>query len=72
MAKTKRVLNGKVDYTATSPREGIEETLGKWTALHQCVREGRPEMMKIIVENGANVEIKDVDGATPVFVRAAE
>jgi ankyrin repeat protein len=42
--------------------------MGKWTGLHQCVRQQNVEMMKILIENGANLEIKDVDGETPTFL----
>jgi hypothetical protein len=72
LAKTKRVLNGKVDYTppvsehCTSPNE-----LGKWTALHECIRICNTEMMKILVSNGAKLEMKDADGETPVFVASS-
>jgi ankyrin repeat protein len=65
LAKTKRILNGKVDYTFQ------EDTLKKWTALHQCVRLSNTEMMKILLDFGANVEIKDADGETPVFVASS-
>jgi hypothetical protein len=67
LAKTKRVLNGKVDYTLP---EG-EHTFKKWTALHQCVRITNTEMMKILLDRGANVEIKDADGETPLFVASS-
>ena len=69
LAKTKRVLNGRVDYTP--PPEDIfpdPHEMGKWTGLHQCVRLKNVEMMKILIENGANLEIKDVDGETPTFL----
>jgi hypothetical protein len=71
LAKTKRVLNGHftvkfLDYY------GYEETttLGRWTAMHACVREDRPEMLQILIDNKAKMEIKDVDGETPLFVAA--
>jgi hypothetical protein len=75
LAKTKRILNGRVDYTpppapanddGSRPRD--PQVMGKWTALHECVRDGNPEMMKILVDNRANLEIKDVDDETPAFV----
>ena len=74
LAKTKRILNGKVDYTflEKSPRTpGDRTTLKKWTALHQCVRLSNTKMMKILLDRGANVEIKDDDGETPVFVASS-
>jgi ankyrin repeat protein len=70
LAKTKRVLNGKVDYTFLE-EDRDRTTLKKWTALHQCVRSSNTEMMKILLDHGANVEIKDADGETPVFVASS-
>jgi ankyrin repeat protein len=69
LVKTKRVLNGRVDYTQKDD-QGTPHTLGKWTGLHQCVREKKPESMKILIENGPKLEIKDVDGDTPTFMAA--
>jgi hypothetical protein len=75
LARTKRVLNGKVDYTfLRESRHAPDDehvTLKKWTALHQCVRLSNTEMMKILLDLGANVEIKDADGETPVFVASS-
>jgi ankyrin repeat protein len=71
LAKTKRILNGKVDYTFLEESPGERTTLKKWTALHQCVRLSNTEMMKILLDRGANVEIKDADGETPVFVASS-
>mmetsp|Transcript_25747 Transcript_25747/g.40397 ORF Transcript_25747/g.40397 Transcript_25747/m.40397 type:complete len:244 (+) Transcript_25747:104-835(+) len=69
LAKTKRVLNGRVDYTPPADKDFPDpHVMGKWTALHQCVRLTNVEMMKILIENGANLEITDVDGETPTFV----
>lgn len=72
LAKTKRVLNGRVDYTPPpdkffpNPHE-----MGQWTGLHQCVRLESVEMMKILIKNGANLEIKDEDGETPTFLASS-
>ena len=69
LAKTKRVLNGRVDYTPPADEHFPNpHVMGKWTALHQCVRLKNTEMMKILIENGANLEVTDVDGETPTFV----
>lgn len=69
LAKTKRVLNGRVDYTPPADEHFPDpHVMGKWTALHQCVRLTNVEMMKILIQNGANLEITDVDGETPTFV----
>jgi ankyrin repeat protein len=69
LAKTKRVLNGKIDYSFN--REGEVQTLDKWSALHECVRGGHTEMMKILLAHGPKVEIKDADGETPLFVASS-
>jgi ankyrin repeat protein len=72
LAKTKRVLNGRVDYTPPADDDFPDpHEMGKWTGLHQCVRLKNVEMMKILIENGANLEIKDVDGETPTFVASS-
>ena len=42
--------------------------LGKWTALHECVRSSNTAMMNILLEHNPKVDIKDVDGETPTFV----
>jgi len=69
LAKTKRVLNGRVDYTPPADEKFPDpHVMGKWTGLHQCVRTKNVEMMKILIDNGANLEITDVDGETPTFV----
>lgn len=67
LAKTSRVLNGRIDFTATNTR-GDANTLGKWTALHECVRSDKTEMLKILLAHDAKVEITDIDGETPLFV----
>ena len=69
LAKTPRVLNGRVDYDTGSEDEH-RTVLGKWTALHECVRSSDTTMMKILIEHNAKVDIKDVDGETPTFVAA--
>lgn len=43
--------------------------MGNWTPLHECIRKDNPEAMQLIIDGGfANLEIKDIDGETPVFV----
>lgn len=56
-----------MDFSSTNSR-GDENTLGKWTALHECVRSNKTETLKILLENGAKVDITDIDGETPLFV----
>lgn len=65
LAKTKRVLNGKVDYTPPATEKFPDPyAMGDWTALHECVRLTNIDMIKILVQNGAKLEVKDVDGET--------
>ena len=69
LAKTKRVLNGRVNYTPPADDDFPDPyEMGQWTGLHQCVRLKNVAMMKILIERGANLEIKDEDGETPTFV----
>jgi hypothetical protein len=80
LAQTKRVVNGKVDYTyhrksnsmdADEDADGYDSrpvTLAQWTPLHACVRSSNTTAMKILLQHGAKTEIKDVDGETPLFV----
>jgi hypothetical protein len=72
LAKTKRVLNGKIDYefSEESPH-GPTTTLKKWSALHECVRLSNTDMMKILLDHDAKVEIRDADGETPLFVASS-
>lgn len=72
LAKTKRILNGKVDYTPPATSDFPHpHAMGNWTALHECVRQKNTEIMQVLLDNGAKVEIKDVDGETPLFVSSS-
>ena len=71
LAKIKYVLNGKTDYTVH--REEESRVLEKWTALHQCIREDRPEMLRILcAAPGVKIDIKDGDGETPLFCASTD
>ena len=70
LAKTKRVVNGKVDYTPTDWEDAHE--MGHWTPLHECVRCNNVAAMDTLIAGGlANLNIKDADGESPVFVSAS-
>lgn len=43
-----------------------EETTG-FTALHYCAQNQYLEIAKLLIDNGADVDIKDVYGNTPLF-----
>jgi uncharacterized protein len=42
-----------------------------WTALHAAVYQGRDEIIKILMENGANPNIMDIFGQTPLSIAYA-
>lgn len=63
LSKTRRVSNGKVDHTVHGG-----PTLVSWSGLHECVRMERPEMVKVLVDAGAYIDMKDADGETPLFI----
>ena len=70
LAKTKYILNGKVDYKIPG-EEGPRANLEQWTALHQCVREEKCDLLRILcAAPGVKLEIADGDGETPLFVAA--
>lgn len=67
LMRTKYVLKGKVDY---NPGD-MDRVFEGWTALHQCVREDKDELLKILANApGVKLEMKDGDGETPLFVAA--
>ena len=67
LAKIKYVLNGKVDYAV--PTDDEDHILEQWTALHQCIRQKRCDLLRILcAAPGVKVDIKDGDGETPLFV----
>ena len=39
-------------------------------ALHEAIRRGHGEIASDLVENGASIEAKDVDGKTTLYVAA--
>ena len=38
--------------------------------MHECVRKENTVAMKILIDNGVKLDMKDVDGETPTFVAA--
>lgn len=71
LAKTKRVLNGKVNSDVINAHGQIE-TLTKWSALHDCVREQNTEMIEMLLAHDeCNVDIHDMDGDTPLFIASS-
>ena len=62
LSKTSRVVNGRVCYQDETQNDF--EPMEKWTALHECVRCNKPELMKILLqpEKKAKVDIQDQDG----------
>lgn len=39
---------------------------GRWSALHHAAKEDNLEMVKFLLERGANIEVKTSDGQTPL------
>jgi Ankyrin repeats (3 copies)/MYND finger len=72
LAKTKRVLNARVDHAKDPDDRGRALTLKKWTPLHECVIRQNADMMAILLEQEeCNVHITDGDGETPLFVASS-
>jgi ankyrin repeat protein len=42
-----------------------------WTALHAAAYQGRNDIIRILVENGANPNIMDIFGQTPLSISYA-
>ena len=66
LARTKRVVNGRVDFLDET--NDSANTLSKWTALHECVRSTKPDLLRILLRNGGKVDIKDGDNEPVLFV----
>ncbi len=39
-----------------------------WTPLHFAAQANCPEVVKLLIENGANIEAREVNGNTPLWV----
>ena len=67
----KYVLNGKVDFTRIRD-DGEEFLLKNWAPLHEAISHtfdaNDTKILKKLLENGANVNIKDDDDETPLFM----
>jgi ankyrin repeat protein len=72
LAKTKDVLNGQADFTPLRKEETPDPpVIERWTALHECVRQSKVDILKLLIDNGAELEIQDEDGETPTFLLAS-
>lgn len=68
------IINSKIDY---EPLKGISTcdkdydaslgTLLSWTPLHECVRHNNTRILQLLIDRGANIEIKDGCGRTPLY-----
>lgn len=59
----KMLLDAGADLRDGSPRG---------SALYYCIRNGRPEMMDLLVEHGANLKARLLDGFTPLSFAAKD
>jgi len=65
------LLNSKIDYKPLkqidSENGSSNVILSNWTALHECIRQNNTRMLQVLIDNGADIEIKDGCGRTPVY-----
>merc|ERR1719287_214727 len=66
------ILNSKIDYKPLKQIHADENgsssaILSRWTALHECIRQNNTRILQLLIDNGANIEIKDGHGRTPVY-----
>lgn len=59
-SKVKKLIDNGVNVNVHSPNSHR-------TPLHLAASKGKMEMVKILVENGANLEITNSDGKTPLY-----
>jgi hypothetical protein len=72
LAKTKGVLNGQAAFTPPRTKETPDPpAIERWTALHECVIQSNVDMLKLLIDNGAELELRDEDGETPTFLLAS-
>ena len=56
----RQLILNRADVRYAEPRQ-------HWTALHFAARDGRPEIVKLLLENGAEVDAQDCFGDTPLW-----
>ncbi|XP_044764528.1 uncharacterized protein LOC123321090 [Coccinella septempunctata] len=62
-----RRLKDVVEYIISRNELNINmRTNGKWTALHEATKAGRLDIIKTLLDNGADVEARDEAGQTPL------
>ncbi|XP_044764518.1 putative ankyrin repeat protein RF_0381 [Coccinella septempunctata] len=60
-------LRDVVEYIISRNELDINmRTNGKWTALHEATKTGRLDIIKTLLDNGADVGAKDESGQTPL------
>lgn len=42
----------------------------RWSALHEAAKQGRNDLISLLIKNGANVSLRDGFGVTPLGVAA--
>ena len=43
-----------------------------WTPIHRAAREGHTDAVKLLMDHGANNDVKDNDGETPIYWAAVK
>jgi serine/threonine-protein phosphatase 6 regulatory ankyrin repeat subunit B len=61
--KVLKFINNGIDVNVTDDKNG-------WSALHYASAEGHDKVVKILLENGADVDIKNFKGQTPLHIAA--
>lgn len=65
-----RAANGKIALNNGADINAIDEY--GYTPLHSAAKNGYLEIVKVLVEQGADVNIRTVDGKTPAQLAEAE
>jgi len=61
--KVQELIDDGINVNSTNEKNG-------WTALHYAADKGRAKIAKILIENGADIDRRDVKGRTPLHIAA--
>ena len=62
-----KVLLEKLEKDGMTDKINAQDRYG-WTPLHVAARDGTPEVVQALVENGANINAQDENGCTPLHI----